>query len=92
MRLNLKATAAAAAVLWGGCYLFVALLNWWFPPYGEAWLQLARSIYPGYRATAGFAGVIVVTLYALLDGAVAGLVIGWTYNAVAAGKGQRPQS
>lgn len=90
MRLNIKATMITAAVMWGGCYLLTALLNWWFPPYGDAWLQLARSIYPGYRATAGFAGVIVVTLYALVDGAVFGALFAWIYNAVAAGKGQRP--
>lgn len=90
MRLDLKAAMIGAAVLWGGCYLVLGLLNWWFPPYGDAWLELARSIYPGYRATSGFGAIIVLTLYALVDGAVAGLVFGWIYNAVVAGKGQRP--
>lgn len=31
----------------------------------------------------GFGSVIVVTLYALLDGAVTGAVFGWLYNLVA---------
>ncbi len=89
MRLNLKGMALAAAVLWGGCFLVIGLCNLWFPPYGAAWLDLGRSIYPGYQGPSGFGSVIVVTLYALLDGAIAGLVFGWIYNAVVAGKGQR---
>ncbi len=28
----------------------------------------------------GFAGVIVGTLYALLDGAIAGAILAWVYN------------
>ncbi len=38
------------------------------------------SIYPGYRAMASFGNVIVGTLYALLDAAIAGAVFAWLYN------------
>lgn len=86
MRLNVKALAFAAASGWGGCFFFVGLANLLWPPYGDAWLELGRSIYPGYSGPGGFGGVIVVTLYALLDGAVAGAVVAWLYN-VFAGSG-----
>lgn len=79
MKLNLKGLTAAAAITWGGCFFLVAMANLIWPPYGEAWLQLGQSIYPGY-APGGFGSVIVVTLYALLDGAVAGAVFAWLYN------------
>jgi hypothetical protein len=79
MKLSLKGLAAAAAITWGGCFFLVALANLMWPPYGESWLQLGQSIYPGYTP-GGFGSVIVVTLYALLDGAVVGAVFGWIYN------------
>jgi hypothetical protein len=78
--LNIKALAFAAAVIWGACFLFVGLGNLVFPPYGDAFLQLGAAIYPGYHGPAGFGSVIVATLYALVDGAIAGLVFGWLYN------------
>ncbi len=59
------------------------MLNVLFPPYGVAFLELGASIYPGYDGPAGFGSVIVVTLYAAVDGAVAGAVLAWVYNLVA---------
>ena len=44
---------------------------------------LGASIYPGYHGPAGFGSVIVVTLYALLDGLVCGALFAWLYNAFA---------
>ncbi len=85
MALNTKALTLTAAILWGGCFLLVGLANLVFPPYGDAWLQLGASIYPGYHGPAGFGSVLVVTLYAVLDGAIAGLVLGWLYNTLAGG-------
>jgi hypothetical protein len=85
--LNTRALALTAAILWGGCFLLVGLANLAFPPYGDAWLQLGAAIYPGYHGPAGFGSVIVVTLYALVDGAICGLLFGWLYNTVAARRG-----
>lgn len=82
MNLNIKALAAAAAILWGGCFLLTGILNLVFPSYGVAFLELGASIYPGYAGPVGFGSVIVVTLYALVDGAVAGAVFAWVYNVV----------
>lgn len=89
MSLNLKALTLTAAVLWGGCFLLVGLANLIWPSYGAAWLQLGASIYPGYHGPAGFGSVIVVTIYAALDGAVAGALFAWVYNVFAGGTGGR---
>ncbi len=43
-------------------------------------LELLASIYPGYTANSTFGGMLNVTLYALIDGAVGGLIFGWLYN------------
>ncbi len=86
MRLSIRGAAWAAAILWGGCFFLTGIANLIWPGYGAAWLQLGQSLYPGYQGPgAGFGSVIVVTLYALVDGAVAGVVLAWVYN-LAAGR------
>jgi len=80
MKLSIKGLAAAAAICWGGCFFLVGIANQIWPSYGETWLHMGQSIYPGYSGPAGFGSVIIVTLYALLDGAVAGAVFAWLYN------------
>lgn len=83
MKLNVKALAMTSAIVWGGCIMFVAIGNLVSPTYGELWLQLGQSIYPGYNGPAGFGSVIVVTIYSVLDGAVAGAAVAWLYNTFA---------
>ena len=80
MKLNLKALTIAAAIFWAGLVLIVGLANMIFSGYGQAFLLLVASIYPGYSASGSFGDVIVGSLYALLDGAVIGLIFGWLYN------------
>jgi hypothetical protein len=83
MKLSVKSLASAAGVLWGLAMFLTGLLNLVFPKYGVAMLDVMRSVYPGYAAMSGFAGVIVLTLYAIVDGAICGAVLGWLYNAFA---------
>ena len=80
MSLNIKGVSAALAVVWGGSFLFTGLIHLVAPSYGVAYLDLGASIYPGYGGPGGFGSVIVVTLYALIDGAVVGAIFGWVYN------------
>jgi len=80
MKLSTGALTITAAILWGGGVLFCGAANLIWPSYGLAFLQLVASIYPGYHATRSLDGVVVGTGYAILDGAVAGLLFGWLYN------------
>jgi hypothetical protein len=88
MRLDLKALAIALGLGWGAGVFLVGVAHLLWPGYGGAFLEVIASMYPGYHV-GGFGEVIVGTLYALLDGAVCGVVIAWLYNA--AGKAAGPQ-
>ncbi len=85
MKLSVKALAVTAAILWGGCILLTGILNLIWSGYGVAFLDMVRSIYPGYAGTAGFGGVIVGTLYGAIDGAVCGAIFAWLYNRLSGG-------
>ncbi|NIQ37065.1 MAG: hypothetical protein GTN81_00515 [Proteobacteria bacterium] len=80
MKLNVKALAFAAGILWGLAVLLVGLANLIWSGYGGGFLQIVASIYPGYQATPSIGEVIVGTLYALVDGGICGLVFAWLYN------------
>lgn len=79
MRLCVKTTALTIGVLWALCFFLVGLAQQIWPTYGVAFLELMDSLYPGY-APAGFGSVIVGSVYALVDGAIAGAVLAWVYN------------
>jgi hypothetical protein len=81
MKLNVKGIAFAAALLWGILAMFltgVANLIW--PSYGQEFLRVMGSVYPGYHVTPSFGQVIVGTLYGLVDGAIGGAIFAWLYN------------
>ena len=84
MQLNIRAISMAFGLLWGGCILVVAAANLIWPSYGQVFLQLCASIYPGYHAGTGMGSVVTGTIYALVDGAVGGAIFGWLYNLFAA--------
>lgn len=79
-KLSMKAVAFASAVLWGGAMFIVGLANLKWPAYGNAFLQLMDSVYPGYQAVTTLRAVVVGTGYALVDGAVGGFIFAWLYN------------
>lgn len=85
MTLSTKGLAWAIALLWGGSLLLVGIVNLLFPSYGVAFLEWSGSLYPGYEGPGGFGSVVVVTLYGLVDGAIAGWLLAWLYNVFAAG-------
>jgi len=80
MRFNVIALSLTAGLFWGAAILIVAAANLIWPGYGRAFLELAASIYPGYRPGPGIGPLVTGTLYGLLDGAVGGAVFGWLYN------------
>ena len=85
MRLSIKGLALASGLLWGGCILFVGLINLAAPAYGASFLQMVSSIYPGYHASRTVVDVVVGTCYGIVDGGVGGLLLGWLYNLFAGG-------
>lgn len=81
MKLDVKAAAMAVGLIWGVLAMFlVGLANMIWPSYGQAFLDLMASLYPGYKATASIWHVIVGTLYGLVDGAICGALFAWLYN------------
>lgn len=80
MRLNLKSFVLAWTILWAGCVLVTGLANLVWNDYGQAFLELCSSFYPGYQVTHTIGSVVVGTLYAIVDGAIGGLVFAWLYN------------
>ena len=86
MKLNLKALTVAFGILWAAAVLVVGLANLISSEYGKPFLVMLASIYPGYHASGSFGDVIVGTVYALVDGAIFGLILGWLYNFAVGGK------
>jgi len=80
MQLKAPAMFFAVGILWAACVLFVGLANMIWPSYGQAFLQLCASIYPGYHPSTGFGSVLIGTVYALVDGSIGGAIFGWLYN------------
>jgi len=81
MRLSVLGCAIASALVWGGAVFVVALINWTSSGYGEAFLEVVSSVYPGFHIyEPSFVNSQVGLGYALLDGFVGGLVFSWLYN------------
>ena len=83
MKLNIKAMAITAGLLWALCMFLTGMANLIWPPYGQPFLELMDSVYPGYDAVPKFGEVIVGTLYGLVDGAIGVAVFAWLYNCLA---------
>lgn len=81
MKLSIRGITCSLALIWGGAVLCTGLVHLAYPGYASSFLNGVSSIYPGFHGARSFADVIVGTLYALLDGAVGGLIFGWLYNA-----------
>jgi len=80
MRFNIGALALTVGLFWGGSILLVGVANLIWPGYGQMFLELAASIYPGYHGGASFGQVIIGTLYGLVDGTIGGAIFAWLHN------------
>jgi hypothetical protein len=83
MKLALKGLTLAAGILWALTFFSVGFLNFLWPSYGKAFLDVMSSVYPGYKVAGTFASVIIGSLYALVDGLVGGAIFAWVYNCFA---------
>lgn len=80
MKLDIRALAVTAAVVWG---LGVFLLTWWIILFEGAssdptWLG---RIYRGYEISP--LGSVIGLVWALVDGLIGGAVFAWLYNRLA---------
>lgn len=77
MKIDSIRLGLSTGILWAGGLLFlgifVSLFNW-----GTPLMVVLASIYKGYGAS--ISGIIIGTLWALLDGFFAGFFVGWLYN------------
>ena len=83
MKFNITALALTAGLIWGGAMLVVTAANLIWPGYGQSFLDVIASIYPGFRPGAGVSSVIVGTIYGFVDGTIGGAIFGWLYNLLA---------
>ena len=82
MKLDVKAFAVTVGIFWAGAICLTGMANLIWSGYGSAFLQMFASLYPGYQATGAVGDLIVGTLYALVDGAITGLIFVFIYNAL----------
>ena len=79
-QISVKVMTLVTAILWGGCLLFVGLVNLAAPAYGLDFLHMMSSVYPGYHITRTAGEVILGTVYGFVDGAIAGCLCACLYN------------
>lgn len=80
-KLSVRSLAFASAVLWGGSVAFVTLIHRFLPGrYGQAFLDIIDSLYPGYEAHRSLKMAAIGTGYAVVDGLIAGILFAWLYN------------
>ena len=80
MKLSPKAMALTWGILVGGSILLVGLVQLLVPGYGEDYLEIFATIYPGFNEEGGFVNVLIGTVYGFVDGSILGFLIAWLYN------------
>ncbi len=86
MKLDVKAFAMAGAAIGGLKVLKVLLVRQMVPGYGEPFVQLLASLFPGYHGTPGVSSIVTAVGYVVLDAAVWAALLAWLYNRVAGEK------
>jgi len=80
MKLDVKGMAFTVGLLWGSTMLLVGVVNMITGDYGQLFLALMASLYPGYYVGGTITDVIVGALYGLVDGGIGGAVLALVYN------------
>ena len=83
MKPSVKGLTLTCALMWGGCMLVVGLINLADPAYGQEFLRLMSSVYPGADTTRTLTRVLVGCVYGFIDGAVAGWLFAMLFRAFA---------
>lgn len=81
MKFDVFRFGCAVASIWGLVILLAGVANLLWPTYGIEFLKIIDSIYPGYHfGQSGFGGVLVATLYAIIDAWIIGVIFALIYN------------
>ncbi|MCP2520710.1 hypothetical protein NLD30_09750 [SCandidatus Aminicenantes bacterium Aminicenantia_JdfR_composite] len=80
MKLSVLRLGISLSIVGALAVFLTGLANLLWTGYGEGFLRIVDSLYPGYHYGGGFLSVIVGSLYAALDGFVTGAVIALFYN------------
>jgi hypothetical protein len=78
MKLNIRALAFTAGLLWGfGVFFLTWWLLWWHPELaGQP--SFVGLVYPGYTVSA--VGSVIGFLWGFVDMFIGGLIFAWLYN------------
>jgi len=80
MQDSVKAITITSALLWGGCMLAVGLIHLADASYGEEFLRVMSSIYPGVETSRTIGRTLLGTVYGAVDGAIAGYLFASLYQ------------
>jgi len=77
MTLNAKNFALAGGILWGAAMLILTLISV-ATGYGDAFLTLIATVYPGYSISV--VGSILGLVYGFIDAFIGLYIFAWLYN------------
>lgn len=87
MKFNVIRLGCTLSAVWGLIVLLSGIANLIWAGYAAEFLKIIDSIYPGYHyGQWGFGGIVVATLYAVIDAWVVGVVFALLYNRFTKGK------
>lgn len=77
MKLSVSGLGLAGGILWGLACFLVGLISS-ASTYGDVFVSMVGSIYPGYTDTV--AGSFIGLVWGFVDGLVCGILLAWLYN------------
>lgn len=80
-KIDIKAFALACSLLWGAAVLLMGILALTVG-YGTKFIEAIGTIYLGTSIDP--LGIILGTIYALIDAGIGGALLAWLYNRLAA--------
>ena len=80
MKFNVAAAAITGGVGFALALGISAVLNMAFEGYGQAFLDIMASVYPGYKASGTVGDLVIGCFYAAVDGIIAGGGLALLYN------------
>ena len=82
--MNIKKVSLTVAMFVATLIFVVGLARLVSPEYGQAFVEVIASLYPGYSGAATFGQAIIGAMYGALDGGISGALFGWLYNCCSA--------